>query len=78
MNVKHGHQLNFAYVLLEKKDERIRLVVPSALQMGWAESLSFFCAATETARDIAEDLAKETMGSLSMHELENYMLPPAK
>ena len=78
LRVRDGHHLNFAYVLPDKKGERIRLVVPSALQMGWAESPPFFCAATETARDIAEDLAKEPMGSLPPHELEDYMLPPTK
>ena len=78
MNVKHGHHLNFAYVLPDKEGERIRLVVPSALQMGWAESPAFFCAATETARDIAEDLANEPMGSLPRHALEDHMLPPNK
>ena len=28
------------------------IVVPNALQMGWTESPAFFCAASETARDI--------------------------
>ena len=34
MIVKEGQHLNFAYVLPDKKGERIRLVIPSALQMG--------------------------------------------
>ena len=46
---------NFAYVLPRlNDDEEIQLVIPNALQMGWSESPPFFCSATETARDIAD------------------------
>ncbi len=46
---------NFAYVLPRLDDnEEIQLVIPNILQMGWSESSPFFCAATETARDIAD------------------------
>ena len=34
--------------------EDIQLVIPNALQMGWSESPAFFCAATETARDLGD------------------------
>ena len=78
MIVKNGQYLNFAYVLSDKKGERIRLVIPSLLQMGWAESPPFFCAATEMAREIAEDTARKLMGSLSAHALEDFMLLPNK
>lgn len=54
----------------------MRLVVPSALQMGWTESPDFFCSASETVRDVAEDLRAEPQGSLSPHPLEEFMLPP--
>ena len=67
MVVKKGNHLNFAYVLLDVKDARITLVTSSALQMGWMEPSPFFCAATETARDVTEDLAKEKQDSLPKH-----------
>ena len=45
---------NFAYVLPKLDDNKPTvLVVPDALQMGWSESPPFFCAATETAWDVA-------------------------
>ena len=44
--------------------------------MEWTESPPFFCAATETARDVAEDLTAEPVGSLAPHPLEHHMLPP--
>ena len=55
MVVNEADTWNFAYVLpsLNPGDD-IELVIPDALQMGWSESPPFFCAATETARDIAE------------------------
>ena len=78
MVVEEGRHLNFAYVLPDVAGARIRLVIPSALQMGWAESPPFFCAATETARDLAEVMVTEELGSLAPHPLEHLMLPPAK
>ena len=61
MMVEYGKHLNFAYVLPDVAGARIRIVIPSALQMGWAESPPFFCAATETACDIAVDLIPSRM-----------------
>ena len=56
MCVSEEDAWNFAYVLpQEHLDEEIYLVIPDALQMGWCESPAFFCAATETARDVAEN-----------------------
>ena len=46
---------NFAYVLPSTDPtDPPQLVIPHSLQMGWSESPPFFCAATETARDVAE------------------------
>lgn len=39
---------NFCYIMPDTPDARVRILVPSALQMGWAESPSYFFAATET------------------------------
>jgi len=74
--VKKGRNLNFAYVLLDVDGARICVVIPSALQMGWSESPPFFCAATETAHEVAEDFAAQPRGSLQPHPLEYFMLPP--
>ena len=45
MTCAQGEEWNFAYVLPNSPGEPIQIVVPSALQMGWAESPPFFCAA---------------------------------
>ena len=55
MVINEDDAWNFAYVLPpENENDDIKLVIPDALQMGWSESPPFFCAATETARDLAE------------------------
>jgi hypothetical protein len=48
--------------------DNISLVVPSSLQMGWTEFPPFFCAASETARDIISQLLGTT---LPPHPFEN-------
>ena len=48
------------------------LVVPTSLQMGWVESLPYFCAATETARDIATDYIEMPIGSLPTHKFGHH------
>ena len=59
MIVNSHEAWNFAYVLPPvNPDDPPELVVPYALQMGWSESPDFFCAVTETARDIAESSYK--------------------
>ena len=55
MCVNSDDAWNFAYVLPGgAPGDPVQLVIPEALQMGWGESPPFFCAATETARDIAQ------------------------
>ena len=51
----------------------IWIVVPNSLQMG-CESPPFFCAASETARDVIQQLLKV---DLPPHPFEHYMLPDA-
>jgi hypothetical protein len=53
LNCRQGEEWNFCYVWPQAPGEPRRLVVPTSLQMGWVESLPYFCAASETARDIA-------------------------
>ena len=67
--VPKEEEYNFCYVLPQlNPDAPIQIVVPSSLQMGWKYSPPYFCAATETARDVAETLANQP--ELSAHPFE--------
>jgi hypothetical protein len=68
---EHGEG-HFAYVLPKASpDEPTQLVIPSSLQMGWCDSPAYFCAASETTRDVAETLAaKQPEGSLDERHIE--------
>ena len=59
MVVPEADERQFCYVLPKDPNEtepsETMIVVPTALQMGWTSSPAFFCAATETKRDIAKD-----------------------
>ena len=70
MKVEDGAEYNFAYVMPQEDGQPVRLVIPTSLQMGWTESPSYFCAASETARDVAEVYAKAD--KLEEHYLEQY------
>ena len=54
---------NLCYVLPQvhkvKNIEDIEVVLPNCLQMGWCELPPFFCAASETARDVIDTLLHE-------------------
>ncbi len=50
------------------------IVVPTSLQMGWVESPPYFCAATETARDIATEYTNMPVSSLPEHKFLHYAL----
>ena len=75
MVCEEGQEWNFAYVLPAHPGSPVEIVVPSALQMGWAESPGFFCAASETARDVAATYVAEPVGSLPAHPLEDWTMP---
>jgi hypothetical protein len=79
MVVPEEDEWNFAYVLPKANpqdlDEPTILVIPSSLQMGWTDSPAFFCAASETARDVADTLGGQPVGSLPEHALEPFMMP---
>lgn len=74
---------NFAYILPPAdphklvKLEDIEIVFPRTLQMGWTESSYFFCAGTETARDMADDLIV-TDTEVPVYPLEHLSTPPDK
>jgi hypothetical protein len=42
--------------------------------MGWVESPPFFCAASETARDVAHDYCETKIGTLPPHKFTNYVI----
>ena len=75
MNVEEGAEWNFAYVLPGGDPADPELVIPQALQMGWAESPPFFCTATETARDVGQALIDDGV-ELPRHPLEHRTLRP--
>ncbi|KAG7365483.1 hypothetical protein IV203_038687 [Nitzschia inconspicua] len=68
---------NFAYTL-PRNDPNHELIVVLCLTlpMGWVDSPPFFCAVTETARDIMH--AYEALPELPPHPLEHHMLKPTR
>jgi hypothetical protein len=73
LDCKVGEEFNFAYVLPQAAGMPTVIVVPTSLQMGWVESPPYFCAATETARDIASDYSNTPFGSITPHKFVNYV-----
>jgi hypothetical protein len=67
LDCQEGEEWNFAYVLPQDEGKPIKLIVPTSLQMGWIESPPFFCAASETGRDVAVEYLETPMGSLPEH-----------
>ncbi|KAI2511269.1 adenylate kinase [Fragilaria crotonensis] len=65
---------NFAYTLPGSIDAPTQLVIPHALQMGWTESPGYFCAATETGRDIMQALI-DAGTVCPPHALDAFMIP---
>ena len=79
-----GEEWNFAYVLPQEKGKPIKLVIPTSLQMGWIESPPYFCTASETARDVAQQLIETQVGTTGEHKFhkltrdsEEYRALPA-
>jgi hypothetical protein len=68
MDCEEGEEYNFAYVLPQEDGKLVTLVMPTSLQMGWVESPPYFCAATETVRDIAATYCNTPVGSLPPHK----------
>ena len=74
MDCAEGEEWNFAYVLPQEEGKPITLVVPTSLQMGWVESPPYFCAATETSRDISTEYIETGVNSLHRHKFEHYVV----
>ncbi len=66
---------NFAYLLQQLPGQPLRIVIPSALQMGWVKSPSYFCTVTECARDLTQHLLKNNI-TLPHHPIEEMMTIP--
>jgi len=67
----------FRFTSLYKNKQHVNdteLVVPTSLQMGWSESPTYFCASSETARDVIQALCRQAT-PLPPHEYEKYMMP---
>jgi hypothetical protein len=74
MIVEREARYNFAYVMPDEPGADIKLVIPSALQMGWNESPAYFCATTETVRDISQAWIDERT-PLPVHIMEKHTAP---
>jgi hypothetical protein len=74
MIVEEESRYNFAYVMPGPPGAPTRLVIPSALQMGWSESPAYFCTATETAHDIGQAWIDQST-SLLAHPMEPFTVP---
>ena len=59
-------------MLPQKEGKPVHLVIPALLQMGWIESPGYFCAASETGRDVTESYAQSAIGSLPAHKFLMY------
>ena len=77
MIVSETDSWNFCYILPPPSKttpiDEIEIIVPNSLQMGWCESPPFFCAATETGRDIISELYNR-LDQLPPHPMEHWML----
>jgi hypothetical protein len=74
LNCAEGEEWNFSYVLPQDEGMPVKLVVPSSLQMGWVESPPNFCAASETAREVASQYTEMAIGSLPAHKFTKYVM----
>ena len=74
MDCAAGEEWNFAYVLPQEEGQPTTLVVPTSLQMGWVESLPYFCAATETSHNISTEYIETGVNSLHRHKFEQYVV----
>jgi hypothetical protein len=53
MVIESGEEYNFAFQMPKRKGgPDITYIVPSSLQMGWKNSLAYFCIAMQTTREL--------------------------
>ena len=70
-----GEEWNFAYVLPDVVEAPTHLFIPKSLQLGGVKSPSYFCAATETSRDVAMLYVQRLLGLIPNHKFEERTLP---
>ena len=75
LQCREGEEWNFSYVLPREEGLPTQLVVPTSLQMGWIESPPYFCAASETARDVAAQYIEHPVGQLPEHKFGCHTTP---
>ncbi len=74
LDAEDGSEWNLEYILPQHPGQPCYLVIPTSLQMGWVESPPFFCAALETAQDVAQDYFKTKVGTLPPHKFTHYVV----
>jgi hypothetical protein len=74
MDAEDGSEWNFSHALSQSPGNPCLLVVPTSLQMGWVESPPFFCTASETARDVAQDYCETELGTHPPHKFTHYVI----
>ena len=74
LDANAGDEWNFSYVLPQPPGEPVIIVIPTSLQMGWVESPPYFCAATETSRDIETTYCETEIGTLLSHKFDKHVL----
>lgn len=75
LQCEKGKEWNFAYVWPQQEGEPPMLVVPTLLQMGWIESPPYFCAASETARDVGMQFVETLVRSLKKNKFKAHTTP---
>ena len=80
MLVAAGSEWNFAYVMPQEEDQPVRPAASNALQMGWKDSPGFLCSASETTRDVTEELSgfNSRQYCLLMHKFEHLIKKPTQ
>ena len=74
MIVKEEDRCKFVYVMPYPPGTPASLVVTPDLKMVWVEIPAYFCAATETGRDLIHQTVEQTF-LLPIHSLEGCMRP---
>ena len=60
------------FVLPQEEGQPPKLVIPTSPQMGWIKSPPYFCAASNTARNVAEDYVETPIGSIDNHKCVHH------
>ena len=62
------------FVLPQDQGNLTKLVIPTLLWMGWAESPPYLCTASETARDVATWYINSPEGDLPTHKFLDFSM----